>query len=179
MKKENYYKVALGISSVMLGLSVYNTISTRKHREVLKSNNLMGIGEVDQTGLMNDIQNVPTLETQPIIDETGESKYIDQASNIAEKYFSTMSSNIEILMKNPEVQSYLKDMGLSVNVNSLNKEKIKNIMAAWGMLSLIMMAKNNLTKVVIGVAAVGLFTKNREKIELALQSITNDATMNV
>jgi hypothetical protein len=174
MKKDNYYKAALGISSVMLGLAVYNTVSTRKHREVLKNNNLMGIGEVDQTGLVDDIEKVPSLEEPKVIDETGTNDVVEQASKVADKYFTNMSTNIEVLLKNDKVQNYLKESGISVNVNSVNKERMKNIMAAWGLFSLILLAKNNLTKVGIGAAAFILFTKNREKIEMALQSISAD-----
>lgn len=182
MNKDNYYKYALGMSGILVGLSIYNTFKSNKNASILERNNLSGIGEIDQTGLMNDINAVPTIIENEIIDETqavtslssNSESSVDAVSQVADKYFDSTYNKIDMLLKNESVQSQLKGMGISLSANSLNKERLKNIMAAFGVISLMMMVKGNLLKTAVIGGGFVLLTKNKDKIEMALNSISGD-----
>lgn len=181
MNKDNYYKYALGMSGILVGLSIYNTFKSNKNASILEKNNLSGIGEIDQTGLMNDIQSVPTITENEIIDETPGTSFssnvdssVSAVSQVADKYFESTYNKIDMLLKNESVQDQLKGMGLSLTANSLNKERLKNIMAAFGVISLMMMVKGNLLKTAVIGGGFVLLTKNQDKIAMALNSISGD-----
>lgn len=175
MQQDNFYKYALTISGLTLGLGFYNMMAQRKNRAVLERNELMGgdlykqgCDSYNQLGLLDDVESVPEIKLQD------DGTTLDTVSNVADQYFSTVHSKVDSLLQNPQVKEQLAKLGVTVNVNSLNKERLKNVMAGYGLFMLIMFTKNNLQKVAIAGAGFVLLTKNQDKIQMALNAVIGD-----
>ena len=104
-------------------------------------------------------------------EENNQSNEAQAVTDIASTYSDQLVSKIVMAKNTPQVQKVMKDLGLETYVKDVNKEMIKNILTAYGAYTLVMNVKSNLVKVGVAGAAIYLFSQNKEKIQMALNSI--------
>ncbi len=90
-----------------------------------------------------------------------------------EQYVEKGASQLANALSTPQAQKVLEDLGLKTYVQDLNKQKIINVLAAYGMWSVIRGLKNNFVKV--GVLGLGIWvvSQNSEKIKTAFNQISS------
>lgn len=155
MKKNEKIMVAVGFTS--LALLAYNTHLNRKQAQM--------------SGALGAISDPTTIESSVppyTIDDTGT---VSTVSTLADTYFNKAYSTFESMKQNPEVQEKLKDLGLDIYVKNLNAERLKNIMAGYGLFKLMGAIKGNALKVGIVGGGLLIASKNRQKIQDAYNDI--------
>ncbi len=107
----------------------------------------------------------PAIVTEP-------TNYVETASSFADSYISRGFNQFKLVSEQEKVQEVLKDMGLSSSVRSLNKDRVKNILAAYALYRMFVGLKTNIFKVgIVGLGAY-LAISNKEKLTALYDSAT-------
>jgi hypothetical protein len=163
--KRDYQTLGLSIAGLGLGLAIINYVNTKKYRETMLGLQLKRQDEFsgglyfdeDDLGYEDEI-NSPYYD-----DDTTVSKI----SSFSESYADRGVDKIESLLQSDAFINTMREMGVDVKPEQLNKKLIKNILSAYGLFSLFVMAKNNFLK-------IGVISLNKDKIEMALNSAISD-----
>jgi UDP-N-acetyl-D-mannosaminuronic acid transferase (WecB/TagA/CpsF family) len=164
MKITDSDKITILIGLGSFGLLAYNTYLNRKQSNL---NGYMGAIEEQTDSAVSvldklAIANVPTLT---------EDNAVNSISLVADTYFNKAYSSFDALKNNPDVQAKLKELGVDVYIKDLSAERVKNIIAGYGVFKLMTALKSNALK--IGILGGGLYiaSKNRQKIQDAYESV--------
>lgn len=162
MKKNE--KIMIAIGGISLSLLAYNTYLNRKQASVsgalgaIEDQASGGVSALDKLA----IANAPTLS---------EDNAVNSLSMVADTYFNKAYSSFDAIKNNPEVQAKLKDLGLDVYIKNLNSERLKNIIAGYGVFKIMTALKSNALKVGLVGGGLYLASKNRQKIQDAYANL--------
>ena len=174
MQKETYYQLALGVGIASLGLATYNTIMQAKERKALEEKGVLGFGGFGEAS--DDLNKIPTMTSDQFDD--GSYFSLDSSFNtihtIADSYADRGTATIQSLINNQSIQDSLKKAGIQLSAESLTKERIKSMLAAYGLLQFFLLAKSNALKLGVLTAAFLLYSQNRQKIQLALSEVLGE-----
>lgn len=162
MKKNE--KVMIGIAVGSFSLLAYNTYLNRKQASLSGALGAIEDQAESGTSVLDKIAiaNIPTLD---------ESNAVSSVSMIADTYFNKAYSSFDALTNNPEVQAKLKDLGMDVYIKDLNAERVKNIIAGYGVFKLMTALKSNALKIALVGGGLYIASKNRQKIQDAYTNV--------
>lgn len=98
--------------------------------------------------------------------------YLTTASTISQGYVDTSLARVVSLVNNPEVQAELKANGFNIKTQDITVDRLKNILSAVGLFSIMYYGKNNLAKVGVLGALGYVYFKNKREIESLVTEYT-------
>lgn len=181
LTKDNYYLFAAGIGATGLGVAVYNMYRTRKYRDTM-------LGLQDQSPIAKVVR--PSANTGYLTDgfEMGaveddlNNAYFDAdtaastVSSFSESYVDRGTEKIETVLQSDAFQDTLKNMGISISPETLNKKMIKNLLTAYGLFSIFMVLRSNFLKVGVVALAIYVAMQNKDKVMTAFDSALSESS---
>lgn len=179
LTKDNYYLFAAGLGVAGLGLAINNMLKTKKYRETMLGlkkqespfqNVNESFGGFDDWGDEHELG----LET-PFSDDLDSpyhdfSDEVSLVSDFSSSYVDRGTSQIQSLLTSDTFINSMKDMGIKIEAKSINKEMIKNLLSAYGLFSLFMVAKGNALKIGVVGLAIYIAMQNKDKVQMLVNS---------
>lgn len=189
LTKDNYYLFAAGIGTAGLGVAVYNMYRTRKYRTTMlglqNQNHRRAIGEYpsgenygddDGMGYLTDSFEMGAPENDLDNAYFDADSAASQVTSFSEGYVDRGAAKIENVLQSEAFQETLKNMGISISPETLNKKMIKNLLTAYGLFSVFMLLRNNFLKVGVVALAVYIATQNKDRVMTAFDSALSEVS---
>lgn len=111
--------------------------------------------------------------------QDSENNMIDTASTFADQYVSRGVNAVKSVLGSEQVQSQLKDLGLTLKAEDVKIATAKNLLAGYALYKIVLGLKSNLIKVGV-VGGIGfLLLKNKQKISNMVASISSESTLDI